>query len=88
MDPSRVDGLARVLETAARDRQVVVFTHDDRLPEAVRRLGIAATVIEVTRREGSAVEVREGPRPGGALYRGCDGGGADGGPARARRRSA
>jgi predicted ATPase len=32
MDPARVDGLARVLEAAARDRQVIVFTHDDRLP--------------------------------------------------------
>jgi recombinational DNA repair ATPase RecF len=63
MDPSRVDGLARVLETAASDRQVVVFTHDDRLPEAVRRLGIDATVLEVTRRESSAVEVRRGRDP-------------------------
>jgi recombinational DNA repair ATPase RecF len=58
MDPARVDGLARVLESASKDRQVVVFTHDDRLPEAVRRLYIAADVLEVTRREGSIVEVR------------------------------
>jgi predicted ATPase len=63
MDPSRVDGLARVLESAAKDRQVVVFTHDDRLPEAVRRLGIGATVLEVYRRENSAVEVRKGRDP-------------------------
>jgi predicted ATPase len=63
MDPSRVDGLARVLESAARDRQVVVFTHDDRLPEAVRRLGVDAHVKEVYRREGSAVEVRPGRDP-------------------------
>jgi recombinational DNA repair ATPase RecF len=62
-DPSRVDGLARVLESASADRQVVVFTHDDRLPEAVRRLGIDATVLEVTRRESSAVEVRRGRDP-------------------------
>ncbi len=59
MDPARVDGLARVLGAAAKTRQVIVFTHDDRLPEAVRRLGIAATVQSVTRRERSAVEVRE-----------------------------
>ncbi len=58
MDPSRVDGLARVLAAAAHDRQVVVFTHDDRLPEAVRRLDIRATVIEVTRRENSLVQLR------------------------------
>jgi len=58
MDPARVDGLARVLDAAGKERQVVVFTHDDRLPEAVRRLGIAATVVEVARREGSIVETR------------------------------
>lgn len=37
MDPARVEGLARVLADAARTRQVIVFTHDDRLWEAVRR---------------------------------------------------
>lgn len=63
MDPARVDGLARVLDTAAKDRQVVVFTHDDRLPEAVRRMGINATVREVTRRESSLVEVRNARDP-------------------------
>ena len=56
MDPGKVDGLARVLERTARKRQVVVFTHDERLPESVRRLQVAATVIEVNRRAGSAVE--------------------------------
>ena len=49
MDPAKVDGLARVLEEAAATRQVVVFTYDDRLPEAVRRLGIDATILEVSR---------------------------------------
>lgn len=58
MDPAKVDGLARVLETVARDRQVVVFTHDNRLPEAVRRLAVDATILEVTRRPGSIVDVR------------------------------
>ena len=58
MDPARVDGLARALEMVAKERQVVVLTHDDRLPEAVRRLEIAATVIEVTRRDRSVVELR------------------------------
>jgi hypothetical protein len=65
MDPSRVDGLARVLETASADRQVVVFTHDDRLPEAVRRLDVAAEVVEVTRREASVVELRRALDPVG-----------------------
>jgi len=65
MDPARVDGLARVLESASADRQVVVFTHDDRLPEAVRRLDIAAEIVEVTRREGSLVELRRSLDPVG-----------------------
>ncbi len=65
MDPARIDGLARVLQSASADRQVVVFTHDDRLPEAVRRLDIAADIIEVTRREGSVVEVRRALDPVG-----------------------
>jgi hypothetical protein len=58
MDPSRVDGLARALHEVAQTRQVVVFTHDERLPHAVRHLLIPATVIEVTRRPGSVVEAR------------------------------
>lgn len=57
MDPAKVDGLARVLEEVAADRQVVVFTHDDRLPEAVRRLEIEARILEVTRTGGSTVTV-------------------------------
>lgn len=63
MDPSRVDGLARVLEQAAKDRQVVVFTHDDRLPRACRLLGIDAKVIEVYRRLNSELELRPGHDP-------------------------
>ena len=63
MDPSRVDGLARVFGETAMTRQVIVFTHDDRLPEAVRRLGIPATVIGVTRRERSVVESRNALDP-------------------------
>jgi hypothetical protein len=59
MDPAKVDGLARVLDKAASDRQVIVFTHDNRLAQAVRDLRLPATVLQVTRRSGSAVEVRE-----------------------------
>ena len=58
MDPSRVDGLARALEETARTRQVIVFTHDERLPEAVRRLGIEHRMLAVTRRPNSVVELR------------------------------
>ncbi len=63
MDPARIDGLARVLQMVAKKRQVVIFTHDDRLPEAVRRLQIEANIIEVLRREGSVVELREVRNP-------------------------
>lgn len=58
MDPAKVDGLARVLATLAKDRQVVVFTHDSRLPQAVSRLEIDADVLEVVRAEGSVVTIR------------------------------
>ncbi|MDE2754439.1 MAG: hypothetical protein OXI83_17860, partial [Gemmatimonadota bacterium] len=58
MDPVRVDGLARVLDSLAQTRQVVVFTHDDRLPTAVRRLQISATIMSVTRRPRSRVELK------------------------------
>ena len=58
MDPAKVDGLARVLERTAADRQVIVFTHDNRLAQAVRQLSIPAAILEVTRRPGSAVQVR------------------------------
>ena len=63
MDPSRVDGLALALASVATTRQVVVFTHDDRLPEAVRRMNIDARVIEVTRREQSEVDLRSSGDP-------------------------
>ena len=55
MDPVKVEGLARVLADAARERQVIVFTHDERLPAAVRRLRIGHRVLAVGRRERSVV---------------------------------
>jgi DNA repair exonuclease SbcCD ATPase subunit len=63
MDPSRVDGLARMLEKAAQTRQVVVFTHDERLARSCRLLGIDAKIVEVTRRPDSVVELRPGQDP-------------------------
>ncbi|MER7457499.1 AAA family ATPase [Micromonospora sp. NPDC126480] len=63
MDPSKVDGLAQVLAGLAEIRQVVVFTHDNRLPEAVRRLRIESTIWAVTRRDGSEVEIRKNSDP-------------------------
>ncbi len=58
MDPAKVDGLARVLDQVAAERQVIVFTHDNRLAAAVQDLNINATVLEVTRRPRSVVQVR------------------------------
>ncbi|MDG4810610.1 AAA family ATPase [Micromonospora sp. WMMD1120] len=64
MDPSKVDGFARVLAELAEDRQVVVFTHDTRLPDAVTRLGLGdARIVEVTRAEKSVVTLRPGSDP-------------------------
>jgi energy-coupling factor transporter ATP-binding protein EcfA2 len=63
MDPARVDGLAHVLDEVARTRQLVVFSHDDRLAEAIRRLGIDARILEVTRQPGSVVTVIEALDP-------------------------
>jgi energy-coupling factor transporter ATP-binding protein EcfA2 len=63
MDPAKVDGLARLLHQVATDRQVIVFTHDDRLPEALRRLGLPATIWEVARREQSLVELKKADDP-------------------------
>lgn len=58
MDPAKVDGLARVLHRVAADRQVIVFTHDNRLAAALRDLDIPANFLEVTRRPQSQVQVR------------------------------
>ena len=63
MDPARVDGLARVFDSIAEDRQLVVFTHDDRLPEALRRMSIQHTCKKVMRRPGSVVEVSDSQDP-------------------------
>ncbi|MFI6452803.1 AAA family ATPase [Streptosporangium amethystogenes] len=63
MDPSKVDGLAQVLEMVAEFRQVVVFTHDTRLTEAIRRLRIRATILELVRKERSEVEVEVSDDP-------------------------
>jgi recombinational DNA repair ATPase RecF len=57
MDEVRVDGLAQVLTEVGRTRQVVVFTHDARLPEAFERLSLPHGKRRVTRGLGSAVVV-------------------------------
>ncbi|WP_030955119.1 AAA family ATPase [Streptomyces sp. NRRL S-481] len=57
MDPAKVDGLAQVLDELGRDRQVVVFTHDTRLPHAFRSQNLPVTVLKVERGEKSKVHV-------------------------------
>jgi hypothetical protein len=59
MDPVKVYGLAQVLDRVARTRQVVVFTHDDRLPAAVRHLGLKARILTVSRLARSEVIVSD-----------------------------
>jgi recombinational DNA repair ATPase RecF len=60
MDPAKVDGLAQVLHRHGATRQIVVFTHDTRLPEALVRLGLDAQIVEVHRDLRSAVRLRPG----------------------------
>lgn len=59
MDPAKVYGLAQVLAEVAKDRQVIVFTHDDRLPAAVRHLQLDARILAVSRLARSQVNVTD-----------------------------
>jgi hypothetical protein len=63
MDPRKVEGLARVLARVAETRQVVVFSHDTRLPDALRYHRLPATVLDVTRQDRSLVSVRRADDP-------------------------
>ena len=45
------------------ERQVIVFTHDERLPAAVRRLRIEHRLLAVTRRENSQVQCQPVQEP-------------------------
>jgi hypothetical protein len=57
MDPAKVDGLTEVLVEYAKDRQVIVFSHDDRLAESVRRAAPEARIVQVERGVDSRVQV-------------------------------
>jgi recombinational DNA repair ATPase RecF len=57
MDPAKVNGLIKVLSKAAELRQVIVFSHDDRLADAARRGPGNARILEVTRGADSEVSV-------------------------------
>ena len=63
MDPAKVEGFVAVMQKIAVDRQVIVLSHDDRLPDAVRRSGVKAQIYEVTRGVGSAVTMTNSFQP-------------------------
>lgn len=63
MDPAKIDGFVDVLVDLAATRQVVVFSHDDRLPAALRRRSIGARLVEVTREAKSSVRLAEADTP-------------------------
>jgi hypothetical protein len=63
MDPAKVEGLTAVLADLAKSRQVVVFSHDDRLAQACRRLPRPPTILEVRRDRRSEVQVRRSLSP-------------------------
>ncbi|WP_381795499.1 AAA family ATPase [Streptomyces niveus] len=63
MDTQKVEGLATVLSECARHRQVVVFTHDTRLEQAITHLGIEATILHISRESESVVTVEKRSEP-------------------------
>ncbi|QBI55989.1 AAA family ATPase [Streptomonospora litoralis] len=66
MDTETVEGLAAVLAEVGRHRQLVVFTHDTRLPDALHRLGLPADIRRIQRDAMSNVWVAESGRTGEA----------------------
>lgn len=67
MDPSKIDGFLKVLTQLATHRQVIVLTHDDRLPAAIRVSRTEARIIEVIREPNSTVHVAESSDPANRL---------------------
>ncbi len=63
MDPAKVDGLVQLLGDLAESRQVIVLSHDDRLPAALRRSSAAARLIEVERGTDSRVRITNAEDP-------------------------
>lgn len=63
MDPAKINGFLDVLVDLSKTRQVIVFSHDDRLPAAIRARSIPAQLLDVVREESSAVVVSENESP-------------------------
>lgn len=72
MDPAKVDGLVDLLVEIARTRQIVVFSHDDRLPAALRRRNAPARIVEVVRGPGSTVSISPAEDPTTRYLRDAD----------------
>nr|WP_150238709.1 ATP-binding protein [Nocardiopsis quinghaiensis] len=60
MDTETVEGLSSVLAEVGRHRQLIVFTHDTRLSDALRRLGLPADIRTINRDAMSNVWVSDG----------------------------
>lgn len=63
MDPAKINGFLDVLVELSKTRQVIVFSHDERLPAAIRARSIPAQLLDVTREEGSVVVVKANELP-------------------------
>ncbi|MGH1488192.1 MAG: hypothetical protein ACRBK7_02165, partial [Acidimicrobiales bacterium] len=57
LDGIKIDGLAQVLHEIAKERQVVVCTHDRRLEAALETLRLPTTILRLERGVGSQVNV-------------------------------
>jgi ABC-type lipoprotein export system ATPase subunit len=63
MDPAKIGGFLAVLIELAKTRQVIVFSHDERLPAAIRARSVPAQLLDVTREANSVVVVNENDLP-------------------------
>ncbi len=72
MDPAKVDGLVALLSEMAATHQVVVFSHDDRLPAALRRSNASARILEVSRGTQSEVRISSAEDPPTRYLRDAD----------------
>lgn len=63
MDPAKISGFLNVLVELAKTRQVIVFSHDDRLPAAIRNRSVPAQLLDVTREAESVVTVKANDLP-------------------------
>lgn len=63
MDPAKIAGFLDVLVELGKTRQVIVFSHDDRLPAAIRARSVPAQLLDVTREQGSLVVVKANDLP-------------------------